>query len=149
MIQQKEGKKLLQTQRLHSSQLHTPDRLISFLSKGIRPLWCSISKTRMFSHKIFTSVSGKMCQMSSPHTKRGPAETLAHNVHQWVWGGAIHANVFNATCARALSAVCAKAAELWGSRRRSLLQARTLWPDRDRGKWQRVEAAQWSLLSSL
>lgn len=40
-IQQKEGKKHCKYKGFtppHSSQLHTPRRLISFLSKGIRPL---------------------------------------------------------------------------------------------------------------
>lgn len=112
MIQQKEGKKCRKHKDFtppQSSQLHTPDRLISFLSKGIRPLWCHISKTRMFSHKTFASVLGKMCQTSSPHAERGPAQALAHNVPQLAQGDAIHANIFNA-CTKALNALCAKAA---------------------------------------
>lgn len=151
VIQQKEGKKCRKHKDFtppQSSQLHTPDRLISFLSKGIRPLWCHISKTRMFSHKTFASVLEKTCQTFSPQAERGPAQALAHNVPQLAQGDAIYANIFNA-CTKALNALCAKAAELRGSRRCSSLQARMLRPDRGRGKWQGVEAAQWSLLSSL
>lgn len=148
MIQQKEGKNCHKHKEFtpHSSQLHTPDRLISFLSKRIRPPWCRVSKTRTFSHKTFASVSGKMHQMCSLHAGRGPAQAPAHNIHQWVWGDAIiQDNVFNASHAGALSALCTKAAELRGSRRCSPLQARTWQPGRGRGEWQGVEAAQWSL----
>jgi len=71
----------------------------------------------MFSHKTFASVLGKMCQTSSPHAERGPAQVLAHNVHRLAQGDAVPANIFHATCTRALNAICAKNAELRGSRR--------------------------------
>lgn len=144
MIQQKEGKKCRKHKDFtppQSSQLHTPDRLISFLSKGIRPLWCHISKTRMFSHKTFASVLGKTCQTSSRHAERGPAQALAHNVPQLAQGDAVHANIFNA-CTKALNALCAKAAELQGSRRCSSLQARMLRADWGRG-WQLPSEVFW------
>lgn len=83
-IQQKEGKKHCKYKGFtppHSSQLHTPRRLISFLSKGIRPLWCSISKTRMFSHKTFTSALGKMWQTFLLHTEGETAQELPHKAH--------------------------------------------------------------------
>lgn len=153
-IQQKEGKNCCKHKGLtppHSSQLHTPNRLISFLSKGIRPLWCSISKTRMFSHKTFASALGKMWQTFLPHTEGETAQELAYKAHGLAWGGATHARAFNATRARsfhAMRSVRASAAEPWGSRRASTLQAQMLWSDRGRGKWQGVQVACWSPLCS-
>lgn len=49
-----------------------------FPAKELGPRNAVISKTRMFSHKTFAFVSGKMCQMSLLHKGR------AHSVHQLV-----------------------------------------------------------------
>lgn len=78
-----------------------------FPAKELGPRDAVISKPRMFSHKTFAFVLGKMCQMSLQHKR--PACTRAHSVHQLVWGDAMSANVFNATHAGTLSAERAKA----------------------------------------
>lgn len=146
-IQQKEGKNCCKHKGFtppHSSQLHTPGRLISFLSKGIRPLWCSISKTGMFSHKTFTSALGKMWQTFLLHIEGETAQELAHKAHGLALGGATHARAFNATHARlfhAVHSVWASAAELRGTRRAWTLQVQMLWTDRGIGKWQGVKVA--------